>query len=270
MKLIVGRILSALFTAGGWLLAGARTVLDLIGYSTAPEDVGVAQARLDQFLGWLLSVPWWAVWGFALVSTMWFIWVSWPRQGTETSAPMQRNVNRPDNRLDAVTQPAKPTRSMNDDSAQTMANIDRFLNECFLPAHTSLREGVEKFSLGLLDKTTHSTSLMLLLRRDYEIMTSAITRARYSKPPVDMILDLIDTCFDHYWIVLCVIENRKDHFSPEAEIQHRKISAGTRKLLLGIRSLVAMTPAISGVGRVQRFTDQIIESLIAARDEKPV
>jgi hypothetical protein len=80
MKLILGRILSAILTAGGWLLAGARTVLDLIGYSTAPEDVGVAQARLDQFFGWLLSVPWWVVWGFALVSTLWLISVSWPRQ----------------------------------------------------------------------------------------------------------------------------------------------------------------------------------------------
>jgi hypothetical protein len=62
MKLILGRILSAFLTAGGWLIAGARTVLDLIGYSTAPDDVGTAQTRLGQFLDWLLSVPWWSVW----------------------------------------------------------------------------------------------------------------------------------------------------------------------------------------------------------------
>ncbi len=67
-------------TAGGWLLAGARTVLDLIGYSTAPEDVEVARTRLDKFLEWLLSLPWWAPWGFALVATIWLMWVSWPRR----------------------------------------------------------------------------------------------------------------------------------------------------------------------------------------------
>jgi hypothetical protein len=79
MKLIMGRILSAFITAGGWLLAGVRLVLDLIGYSTAPDDIHVAHHRLDQFFEWLLSVPWWAIWGFALVSTLWLIWVSWPR-----------------------------------------------------------------------------------------------------------------------------------------------------------------------------------------------
>ena len=49
MRRILGRILSALLTAGGWLLAGARTTLDLIGYSTAPEDIEVAQ------LAWISS-----------------------------------------------------------------------------------------------------------------------------------------------------------------------------------------------------------------------
>lgn len=55
-------------------------MLDLIGYSTVPEDVTVAQTRLDQALTWFLGLPWWLPWGFALASTLWLIWVSWPRE----------------------------------------------------------------------------------------------------------------------------------------------------------------------------------------------
>ena len=88
MKLVVGRILSAIISSGGWLLLGVRTVLDMIGYSTAPDDAAVAISRLDEFLGWLMRVPWWAVFAFALLSTMWLIWVSWPRPNTATD-PLQ-------------------------------------------------------------------------------------------------------------------------------------------------------------------------------------
>lgn len=80
MRLFVGRIASGLITIGGWLLFGARSVLDAIGYSTLPDDAKVAVERLDSFFLWLLSVPWWAVFGFALISSMWLMWVSWPRQ----------------------------------------------------------------------------------------------------------------------------------------------------------------------------------------------
>ena len=73
-----------LLAAGGWLLTGFRLVLDLIGYSTMLEDVIVAQTRLNQFLELVLSIPWWAVWGFVLISTLWLIWVSWPRPPLNT------------------------------------------------------------------------------------------------------------------------------------------------------------------------------------------
>jgi len=92
MKLIAGKIVSGLITLSGWLLLGARLMLDLIGYSTAPEDVAVAKTRLDQALGWFLTIPWWALLGFALISTLWLMWVSWPRlasnsRTTQTFAP---------------------------------------------------------------------------------------------------------------------------------------------------------------------------------------
>lgn len=84
----IGRIASQIITAGGWLVAGARLVLDLIGYSTIPEDTGVAQTRAEHFLTWLAGLPWWAPWGFALVSTLWLMWVSWPRQQKQPKQPL--------------------------------------------------------------------------------------------------------------------------------------------------------------------------------------
>jgi hypothetical protein len=72
-------MISAVLMAGGWVLAGARLVLDLIGYSTAPEDVGVARTRLEQALDLLLATPWWAILGVALIMTLWLMWLSWPQ-----------------------------------------------------------------------------------------------------------------------------------------------------------------------------------------------
>ena len=80
MKLVVGRILSALVTATGWLLFGARIVLDAVGYSTAPEDLGVFTRRAVFIL---TAVPWWGYLVFALATTMWLMWVSWPRPGSQ-------------------------------------------------------------------------------------------------------------------------------------------------------------------------------------------
>ena len=80
VRLALGRLASILLVAGIYLFAGVRLVLDLIGYSTVPEDVAVAQTRADQFLDFALSVPWWAIWAFILITTVLLIWVSWPRQ----------------------------------------------------------------------------------------------------------------------------------------------------------------------------------------------
>lgn len=81
----IGRIFSIVITAGGWLLAGARLMLDLIGYSTVPEDFEVAKTRLQKVLDLLLAVPWEAFFVFALISTLWLMWVSWPRPKLQRS-----------------------------------------------------------------------------------------------------------------------------------------------------------------------------------------
>ena len=91
-RLAVGRIISGLVMAGGWVLVGARTVLDLVGYSTAPEDIETAQTRLDQVFSFILSLPWWSVWGFALITTIWLMWVSWPRSVRANIVPGEKVI----------------------------------------------------------------------------------------------------------------------------------------------------------------------------------
>jgi len=78
MRLFVQRLVSFALMAGGWVLTSLRFILEAIGYSTAPDDAGVAMTLLERFILWLLSVPWWAVLGGALISTAWLMWVSWP------------------------------------------------------------------------------------------------------------------------------------------------------------------------------------------------
>ena len=92
MRLVLGRIMSWALTAGGWLLFGARTVLDLIGYSTIPDDVAVAKTRIDQAIGLFLSIPWWALLGFALISTLWLMRVSWPKNRTNSPNDVAESV----------------------------------------------------------------------------------------------------------------------------------------------------------------------------------
>jgi hypothetical protein len=87
VRIFIQRAATYLFMVAGWVLAGIRTTLDLVGWSTAPDDVPVAMSRADQFFLWMLSIPWWVPWGFALISTMWLMWASWHR--TVLIAPAQ-------------------------------------------------------------------------------------------------------------------------------------------------------------------------------------
>lgn len=102
MKVFLGRLISWLASAGFWVLLGARTVLDLIGYATVPDDAKVAASRLDQFFLWVLGIPWWAVLGFALFSTMWVAWLSWPHSHTEKSAATGDSVLEPEKNVSSI------------------------------------------------------------------------------------------------------------------------------------------------------------------------
>jgi len=79
MRLFLGRFVSIVIFGLGWIFTGVRTVLDLIGYATVPDDAKVAQELVERLLIWIMSLPIWLPWGFTLVATLWLMWVSWPR-----------------------------------------------------------------------------------------------------------------------------------------------------------------------------------------------
>jgi hypothetical protein len=86
MKLFIGRIASVMVLAASFLISGIRTVLDIVGYATLPQDVQAASQLVHRLLLWLLDVPWWVPWGFAFIASITLMVVSWPRSVAETSA----------------------------------------------------------------------------------------------------------------------------------------------------------------------------------------
>lgn len=76
---MIGRIASFFVIGLAWLYAGARFVADLIGYATLPDDYKVAEGLLSKLIDAAMVPPWWAVLLAAVVSTMWLMHVSWPR-----------------------------------------------------------------------------------------------------------------------------------------------------------------------------------------------
>lgn len=66
-------------------------MLDLIGYSTIPEDTKVAQSLLEKGIAWAFTVPAWLSLLIAAAVTAWLIWWAWrpvptPITSTSTSA----------------------------------------------------------------------------------------------------------------------------------------------------------------------------------------
>lgn len=110
MKVFLGRFASILLTAGGWLLFGVRTVLDAIGYATLPDDAKVAAHLLNNLLLWILDLPGSLVLAFALISTMWLMWVSWPRNVATPVDTRNMRVLAGDQRDDYV--PPKPKKGI--------------------------------------------------------------------------------------------------------------------------------------------------------------
>lgn len=79
MSLILKRLLSILATAIFFAFWVTRTVLDLIGYATLPDDAVVAQSLLHRFFLWVLTVPSWLTFVAAFGAYAWLAYVSWPR-----------------------------------------------------------------------------------------------------------------------------------------------------------------------------------------------
>jgi hypothetical protein len=78
MKSGLGRLISFVVVAAGWLLLGARFVVDLIGYSTLPEDAVVASDRAQTILGWLAGINSTVLLLVVFATTALLIWASWP------------------------------------------------------------------------------------------------------------------------------------------------------------------------------------------------
>lgn len=63
-------VLPGIIAAFLYVYAGARFALDLVGWSTAPDDIGVAMSRADQLFGWLMSIPVWLPFTGAILVTI--------------------------------------------------------------------------------------------------------------------------------------------------------------------------------------------------------
>ncbi len=59
MEMIKKYIFPVCVAALLYMYTGARFALDVVGWSTAPDDLGVAVSRLDQFFSWLMTIPVW-------------------------------------------------------------------------------------------------------------------------------------------------------------------------------------------------------------------
>jgi hypothetical protein len=163
-------------------------MLDLIGYSTAPEDMEVAQDRLDQFVGWLLSVPWWVVLGFALVSTLWLMWVSWPRHVSAPAEPINsKNGN--------ASRSEEGIRTRSRTEIDFLTNVEIFWTHRAAPAYKAVCDAL----LSIRKEDELSIPMAMIVDCDRQIITSTITKARISSDiTVEHIKDLVDLSFDHY------------------------------------------------------------------------
>lgn len=78
MGIIKRYILPIGFTALLWLYAGARFALDVVGWSTAPDDAKVALGHLERFFLWLMSIPVWMPFAGAVALSAIMI-LKWPK-----------------------------------------------------------------------------------------------------------------------------------------------------------------------------------------------
>lgn len=78
------------------ILFGARIMLDLIGYTTAPDDFALFQQRLPQVLDWLFSTPWWvpSILMAGLIALAAWLLVSGTKRAVKEEVEDQSGLNR--------------------------------------------------------------------------------------------------------------------------------------------------------------------------------
>jgi hypothetical protein len=87
MGITIKRLLGTFATGALWILCGVRLALDIIGWSTAPDDVKVAKGRAVELLNWVAQLPAWMPYMVATVLTMWMLYTS--RSVAIVGAPVQ-------------------------------------------------------------------------------------------------------------------------------------------------------------------------------------
>jgi hypothetical protein len=93
LKKIVGRLFSWIGTLAFFAFAVVRTILDVIGYTTAQGDAAGLPESAQAALLWLLSIPWWIPWAVFLGAFMWLAWWSWTPHQSEMK-PQEEVVKR--------------------------------------------------------------------------------------------------------------------------------------------------------------------------------
>lgn len=76
--------------AGAWLLA--RSVLDLVGYSTSPEDAEGIPAKAIAVLNWIDSQPWLVAYGVPALLIGFGFLTLWSQDGTAERSHASKRV----------------------------------------------------------------------------------------------------------------------------------------------------------------------------------
>ncbi|MCI0555768.1 MAG: hypothetical protein L0287_32885 [Anaerolineae bacterium] len=84
-RIAVQRFLALAVWSLNALLLGAKWMLDLLGYTTAPEDFKNLQKKLPAFLTWLFSSPWWVPSLLMVLLTLLVVWVCLPKREKDAS-----------------------------------------------------------------------------------------------------------------------------------------------------------------------------------------
>jgi hypothetical protein len=149
-------------------------------------------------------------------------------------------------------------------SAITLANLDRFITESFLPAQAILQEALS--NLKIKDNTELSVTLMYILGRDRELLAPLISQARHGAPSKDKMVECLDISFDHYWLTATLARKGKGDFSQDEQTRYNTLINETRQLFIGVRRLVATTPGINGVGKMYRTDGKGLDSGVIVGD----
>ena len=152
-----------------------RLCLDLVGWSTVPDDLDVAMTRLDQALGLVLSFPWPILFLLAVGAQAWLMYATWPSaQTTAANLPTTPHI---DTDL-SPPEPIKKLSSIHYDIAKARTAVSREIEN--FPGSRSLNIKIDGHESELSIETAARVRSVCGLLRKFGISTpnlgSAIRR----------------------------------------------------------------------------------------------